>query len=141
MRFSLRHWRPRHLLLAWGGYWLALLAFALGPAALAVSRMTRGPRGSSSVSANFDDVIRLTVVDHGATVWAGSASPLTVVLWLTGPPLALWLLWLLARPARGATAPDALAADERAALRPADDAMVARLHERAQPVARGDRER
>ncbi|MGQ0713429.1 MAG: hypothetical protein ACT4PJ_06830 [Gemmatimonadaceae bacterium] len=29
MSFSLRRWRPRHLLLAWGVYWIALIVVGL----------------------------------------------------------------------------------------------------------------
>ena len=103
MRFSLRRWRPRHLLLAWIGYWLTLALVSLGPPALTVWRVSRSPsaHGTLNVSAGFGDgLIRLTVAENGATIWDGSASPLTIILWLVGPPLALWLLWLLRRPGR-----------------------------------------
>jgi len=31
--------------------------------------------------------------------WTGSASIMSIVLWLCGPPLLLWLLWLVTRRA------------------------------------------
>ena len=34
--------------------------------------------------------------------WTGSASLMSIVLWLCGPPLLLWLLWLVTRRAPAA---------------------------------------
>lgn len=67
MSFSLRSFRPRHLLLSWCAYWLALVLVTVGPALLA-----------------------------GKTTWAGSISILTLVLLVAGPPLVLWFFWLAA---------------------------------------------
>lgn len=96
MALSLRRWRPRHLLLAWSGYWLALLLAALGRPALEAWRMSRRPDAHGTVSAGFEDAVgRLSIVVDGATVWTGSASFLSITLWVVGPPLLLWLLWLM----------------------------------------------
>ena len=99
MLLSLRRWRPRHLLLAWSGYWLALLLLALGRPALALWRLSQAPPGHGSFSAGFvNSVVQMSAVEDGVTVWSGAASLLTLALWLTGPPLALWLVWLMLRP-------------------------------------------
>jgi len=101
MRLSLRRWRPRHLLLSWLAYWIALVAVRLGDAILALRRVTALPEGRGSFSISYDDAFRMTVVDSGRTVWSGSASLGELALWVAGPPLVLFVLWLLARPRRG----------------------------------------
>ena len=102
MRLSLRHWRPRHLLLAWVAYWIALVAVRLGDALLALRRVTALPEGRGSFSITYDEGFRMTVVDSGRTVWSGAASLGELALWIAGPPLVLFVLWLLARPRPGA---------------------------------------
>jgi hypothetical protein len=102
MRFGLRHWRARHLIGAWGAYWASLAAVTLGSPALALWRATRGPNGTSSVSASLGDAgVHLEVLRQGVTTWAGSASLGSVIFWTCGPPLLLWLAWLVRRPRRG----------------------------------------
>ena len=101
MRLSLRRWRPRQLLLSWVAYWIALVAVRLGDALLALRRVTALPEGRGSFSITYDEVFRMTVVDSGRTVWSGAASLGELALWVAGPPLVLFILWLLARPRRG----------------------------------------
>lgn len=102
MAFALSRWRPRHLLLTWGAYWVALVLLALGPALQAIWRLTR-PGEHGSVSADLEDgLLRFTVIGENATLWTGSAPLGTLALWIAGPPLLLWLVWLLSRPWRGA---------------------------------------
>lgn len=115
MAFSLSKWRAGHLLAAWGAYWLALGLVTLGPAFRALSRVA-GPGGQGSASANAGDAgITLSVLEKDGTVlWSGTTSLLSLVLWIAGPPLLLWVAWLLQRPApvRKSSSADA----ERAAL-------------------------
>ena len=101
MRFSLRRWRPRHLLLSWLAYWIALVAVRLGDALVALSHVLALPEGRGSFSLSYDDAFRMNVVDSGRAVWSGSASLGELALWVAGPPLLLFALWLLARPRRG----------------------------------------
>ena len=102
MAFAVSRWRPRHLLLTWGAYWVALVLLALGPAAQAIWRLTR-PGEHGSVSADLDDgLLRLTVIGESAPVWTGSAPLGALALWVAGPPLLLWLVWLASRPWPGA---------------------------------------
>jgi hypothetical protein len=94
----LSRWRPYHLLLAWGGYWLLLFTVTLGPAVPAILRATRG-EGHGEISANMSDtVLTLTVKEMGQATWTGSVHLLIAALWLAVPPLLLWILWLRAAP-------------------------------------------
>ncbi|HEU4629769.1 MAG TPA: hypothetical protein VFS08_08475 [Gemmatimonadaceae bacterium] len=150
MAFTLGRWRPRHLLLAWGGYWLTLALVVLGRPALLGWRLTHGSDTHGTISAGFENaVVRLTIVEDGLTRWSGSTHLLTMALWLTVPPLLLWLVWLLlqrrphgARPegTSAAMAAPGLPASEPAALRaPAVPLATARRAEQpvsAQPVGR-----
>ena len=96
----LSRWRPGHLLLAWTGYWLLLLAVALGPALPAILRATRaGNHGEINLSVG-DAGISLTVKEMGSLLWSGSIGLLPAALWIALPPLVLWLIWLNARSAR-----------------------------------------
>jgi threonine/homoserine/homoserine lactone efflux protein len=103
--FRVSRWKPRHLLVAWSLYWVALVAVTLGPAIAAVLRVTVPAGAKGDVSANFGDgVMHLIINGNGTTLWSGAAKTVTIALWLGGPPLLLWLAWLVARPARQPTA-------------------------------------
>jgi hypothetical protein len=98
MRWRITQWRPRDLLAAWCVWWVGVVGVTLGGALLAITRVTRGAGEHGSVSAGFDNsTLSLTVINAGKTVWAGSASLLSIVLVLCGPPLVLWLLWIRSR--------------------------------------------
>lgn len=112
MGFSLRRWRPIHLLGSWVVYWIALATVALTPAVGAVRRLASSPENRGTVDFGYDDgQLHLKVVESGETLYTGHASLLTTTLLIAGPPLLLWLVWLLTRPKRGAAE-----AAERAAL-------------------------
>jgi hypothetical protein len=97
MAFGLSGWRPRHLLASWVVYWAAVVAVKLSPAIAAAWRVSRqGEHGT--ISAGFqNDVLHLTMTDGTATVWEGTTQFGTAMLWVAGPPLLLWLVWLLTR--------------------------------------------
>jgi len=104
MRFRLAAWRPVHLLAAWCAYWLVLALWALGPALPTLWQITR-PGARGSVSASVDNgVAHLAVMREATSVWTGQIALGTLALWLTLPPLFLWVLWLRAqrRPASAA---------------------------------------
>ncbi|HET6700732.1 MAG TPA: hypothetical protein VFH14_02950 [Gemmatimonadaceae bacterium] len=102
MAFSLRRWRPRHLLLAWVTYWVLALLFALRSAIASIWRVTTDPDAHGSISAGITDgILTLTVSEGARVVWEGSASVMSIVLWVAGPPLLLFLLWLAVRPRAG----------------------------------------
>ncbi|HUQ98747.1 MAG TPA: hypothetical protein VM166_04775 [Gemmatimonadaceae bacterium] len=97
MRMFPRRWRPRHLLLAWGAYWVGLILVTLGPAITALMRMSEDPNSHGAASAAFGNgVISMTVTQAGVATYSGSVSLLTLVLLAGAPPLIIWVLWLLA---------------------------------------------
>ena len=98
MDLTLRRWRPGHLLASWAAYWAGLAGVTLGPAARAAWRATHLPDGHGSISAGFGDgALNLTVVEEGVKTFAGTAPLGTAMMWLIGPPLVLWVVWLVMR--------------------------------------------
>ena len=96
MRLSPRRWRPRHLVLSWCAYWIALVLAKLGPALVAGWRVSQVPAGHGSMNASMGDGnISATIVEAGRTTWSGSMSILNLTLLIAVPPLVLWLVWLL----------------------------------------------
>lgn len=115
--FGFSRWRHRHLLAAWVAYWAALVAVRLGGAVASVLAVS-GPNGHGSASAGFgNNGVTFTVVKGTATVWAGASSFAAIALWVAGPPLVLWVVWMLSRPRRGVT----VAGAEATPLRMHDD--------------------
>lgn len=107
---GISRWRHRHLLAAWATYWLALVAVKLGGAIRSILEVT-GPNGHGSASGSFDDKgVTLTVINGASTAWTGTAPFSTIALWVAGPPLLLWVVWMLSRPRQ-----DALSASPNAA--------------------------
>ena len=98
MDLSLRRWKPGQLLLGWAAYWAALVGIGLGPAIRASWRATRLPEGHGTISAGFGDKnLTYSVIEDGVKTIDGSIPMTTVLLWVVGPPLLLWLVWLLVR--------------------------------------------
>ncbi|MEO7371459.1 MAG: hypothetical protein ABIZ69_11375 [Ilumatobacteraceae bacterium] len=98
---GLSKWKPRHLLAAWSAYWAGLALVTLGPAVVAIMRVTLPEGAKGSVSANLGDAgLQLVVKSGEVTTWFGQASVASVALWLAVPPLLLWLAWLATRPRR-----------------------------------------
>lgn len=97
MRFIPRRWRPRHLLAAWVAYWAGLILVTLGPAIIAILRMSQDPNSHGAASAGFaNGVISMAVTHAGTATYTGSVALLTVVLLAGVPPLLIWLVWLIA---------------------------------------------
>ncbi len=109
MELSLRRWKPGQLLLGWAAYWAGLVGVALSGAIGATWRATHLPDGHGSVSAGFDNAtLTYTVIEDGVKTWVGTTSMTTALLWVVGPPLLLWLVWLILRE-RPDAAPRSLA--------------------------------
>ena len=79
---SVRRWRARHLFVAWGVYWVGLLAVVATRPLLEYWRISRSPSG------------------HGTVKYSFEGGMLELALWIAGPPLALFLLWLATRERR-----------------------------------------
>lgn len=99
---GIERWRHRHLLTAWAVYWFALVVVKLGGAIAAVLRVS-GPAAHGSAAGSFGDKgVTVTVTQGALTTWTGTSTLSAIALWVAGPPLALWLVWMLSRPRRGA---------------------------------------
>ena len=104
MKAFLARWRPGHVIAAWVVYWIGLAAVTLTPAILAVTRASSAPKNAANVSVSFDStVLRITVTELGKVMYAASASPGQIALWVGVPPLALYALWLFTRRRPGGT--------------------------------------
>ena len=97
MPFSLSRWRPRHLLLAWGAYWIALLAISSASALRAALAATSAPDGHGSISVNMANGVLTLLAKSDTSTYTGSASLLSIALWVAGPPLLLFVLWAATR--------------------------------------------
>ena len=89
--------RFRQLVGAWGAYWLVLAGVGLGPMIWAILQATRGPNdNTSSVNANVGNGgLSVSVVHAGVTTYTSSIHFLTAALWIAGPPLLAWLVFVL----------------------------------------------
>jgi hypothetical protein len=86
-----RQWRARQLFGSWVIYWVALLAVVARKPLLEYWRIARSPTG------------------HGTVSYSYSGSMLSMALWIAGPPLALFVVWVATR----SQAPEAEDARER----------------------------
>jgi hypothetical protein len=99
MAFSLSRWKARHLLAAWAVYWIGLVAVKLGAGILAALRVMNAAQEHGNINVSMNDGMLSSAVTGDGVHWTGSASVTSIVLWLCGPPLLLWLLWLVTRRA------------------------------------------
>lgn len=90
----LRRWRPRHLLLSWCAYWVALILVKAGPALAAIWRLSQNAdHGSVNVGVT-DGIISANIVQAGQPAWSGSIAFTHLTLLVALPPLLLWMVWL-----------------------------------------------
>ena len=97
MAISFSRWRARHLLVAWTVYWVALVLFGARAAVAAVTRALNAPTGLGSISASVENGMFVLKVTSPAEVWHGATSLSAMALWFAGPPLLLFVLWLVTR--------------------------------------------
>jgi len=58
--------------------------------------MSQQVHGHGSVNGGFGDgIFNATIVESGKTTWAGSITAIHLALLIAGPPLLLWLIWLM----------------------------------------------
>jgi hypothetical protein len=101
MLLSLDRWKPRHLLAAWTVWWTGLGVATLAEPLRLAWRITRPEGNHGNISASFENtMLKLTMSEQGRTLYESSAHFGTIALWIAGPPLVLWLLWMIAQ-ARG----------------------------------------
>ena len=99
MAWFLRRWRWRHLFASWIVYWAVLAIAALWRPVSIARRLADLPDAEASISASVTNtVLSITMTAQGTSVWTTTISLLTIVLWLAGPPLLLWILWATSRP-------------------------------------------
>jgi hypothetical protein len=81
---------------------LALVVVVLRPALLLALRAVNAPQGHGTIGANMDDGVITTTIAADGVTWVGASSLTAIALWIAGPPLVLWLLWVATRrsPAR-----------------------------------------
>ena len=100
MRSPFARWKVGHIVASWVGYWAVLAAVTLTPAAIALWKVSRaGAKGDASVALG-DAGLRATVSVVGVTHWDRTVSLSTFVLFVAGPPLLLWLAWLVTSTGR-----------------------------------------
>ena len=75
---SIRRWQARHLFVAWGLYWAGLLAVVASRPLLEYWRLKRSS-------------------GHGTINYTFEGDMLAPSLWIAGPPLVLFVIWLATR--------------------------------------------
>jgi hypothetical protein len=80
--------------MAWIAYWIALIVWVLHTPMLLMlrARHRASPRG---ITLALDNLLNARMTDQGVTVWSANATILELVARLVGPPLVLWLVWLV----------------------------------------------
>jgi hypothetical protein len=74
----LKRWSARKLFMSWAIYWVALLAVAAWRPLLELIQLRR-------------------TQEHGTVSFTYTGSFLSLALWIAGPPLVLFLVWLFTR--------------------------------------------
>ena len=99
MRSPLARWKVGYLIGSWFAYWAVLAAATLTPAAIAIWKVSRdGAKGDAGVSLG-DAGLNAHVTVAGVTTWDHTVALSTVVLAIVGPPLLLWVGWVLSTSA------------------------------------------
>ena len=98
MSFSLRNWRPAHVMAAWVAWWCGVVAVSMGD--VVVAGIRAGIEGGSITGGIGDDGLGITAVTKAGETVAMHALISTLMLTMIVPPLALWAAWLVQRPRR-----------------------------------------
>lgn len=83
-----RQWQARHLFRSWVAYWVALLGVVAWRPLVEYWRITRSASG------------------HGTVGYTYSGGMLALALWIAGPPLLVFLVWLTTRDRSRARLPE-----------------------------------
>jgi hypothetical protein len=101
MSFSIRRLGVGHLLGSWALYWVGLAGITLAPFARWLWDLSQVPGQHGSANLSIGDAgVTLTALKDNVTVYSAVAPLSQVALWITVPPLLLWLVWLALRPSR-----------------------------------------
>ena len=94
-----RRWQAKHLLVAWIVYWVLLIGISMRSAIAAAMRALNAPHGLGSISASVDGGNFVFKASVGSDTWSHSMSLTAMTLWFAGPPLLLFIVWLVTRRA------------------------------------------
>ena len=110
MAIGLGRWRGRIIAGACTVYAVAVALIGFAPALVATWRFTRpsAGHGVASVSADNTLMMHIKFTSTSLPTWTGSVNLGTLLLWMLGPPIFLWLAWLASGPRHpdGARQPD-----------------------------------
>ena len=121
-------------------YWAGLIGVGLGPALLATWRLTRLPGGHGTIEAGFNNgTLHYTILEDGVKTFVASTPFSTATLWVAGPPLLLWVAWLVLR--RRPNDRDSLGAPEHAGALGAGSGGAANWVVRSKDHVRAQRNR
>ncbi len=102
MRFSFPRLRPGHIIGATLAYWLGLAVTKLGTPLLLAWKFSRLPPGSARIDAAWSNsVFHVDMIQQGVTMWSGSTTLATVILWMAAPPAALIGAWWMQKESQG----------------------------------------
>ena len=82
--------------------YLALIAVGLHSALGIVLRALTAPSGHATIGASVDNSNFVLKVTTDGQTYVGSTSLTTALLWFAGPPLLLFIVWLMTRRAPAA---------------------------------------
>ncbi|MEO7042071.1 MAG: hypothetical protein ABI035_07415 [Gemmatimonadaceae bacterium] len=100
MATGLGRWRGRIIAGACAVYAGAVALIGFAPALVATWRFTRpsAGHGVASVSADNTLMMHIKFTSTALPTWTGSVNLGTLLLWMLGPPIFLWLAWLASGP-------------------------------------------
>ena len=86
-------------MVAWIVYWVLLIGVSMHSVLRGAMRALNAPHGLGSISASVDSGNFVFKASVGASSWTQATSLTTMALWFAGPPLLLFLVWLVTRRA------------------------------------------
>jgi hypothetical protein len=95
----------RSLVVACVAYWTGLVGWALWTPASVFLRLRQQMPGRTSLL--FNDELQVKVLVDHHPVWVAGVSSFELMAWVAGPPLLIWVCWLLRTGRARTIAPDA----------------------------------
>ena len=98
MEWSIRRWRPGHLLASWAAYWAGLAAVSLGPISWTAWRVTRLPEGKVEISVGFSNsTLHFTVIEEGVRTVTATTSLGIAIAWVLRVVIDTILIFIAVR--------------------------------------------